>query len=226
MQSGELGITAQIRSAELLGITGELEKGRQKLRQLAAAAPNPALQPRFLTAESRMLQSAGETSEAVSVLTDGLTRFPGDADLLYARALAAEKNDDDDMMIADLNTLIEADPNNAHALNALGYHYADSNIELEEAEVLLVKANALLPNDPAIMDSLGWLRYRQGRLDEAVTILKAAYQLYPDAEIAAHLGEALWLSGEEAEARQLLEEALLSAPADDKLLQVMQKYIE
>ncbi|MFK7856407.1 MAG: tetratricopeptide repeat protein [Granulosicoccus sp.] len=226
VQVGELQLNAQIRIAELQGITGNLEEGRERLRSIAATTPSPAMQLRLITAESRMLQQAGEAADAVNVLSDGLTQFPDNPDLLYARALAADGAGDQNLMMDDLLQLIELEPDNAHALNALGYHFASNNIELERADVLLVKANRLLPNDPAIIDSLGWLRYRQGQFDEAITLLRRAYSLYPDPEIAAHLGEVLWLNGEEKEARQLVERALIESPDDDNLQQVMQKYIE
>lgn len=226
VQPGELQLNAQIRIAELQGLTGNLDEGRERLRSMAQAVPNPGMQLRLISAESRMLQQAGESAEAVLVLTDGLSRFPANADLLYARALAAEGAGDQSLMMDDLNQLIDLEPENAHAMNALGYHFASNNIELDRAEVLLVAANRLLPNDPAIMDSLGWLRYRQGQFDEAITLLRSAYVLYPDPEIAAHLGEVLWLNGAEREARQLVEKALLDSPDDDNLQQVMQKYIE
>lgn len=226
VQPGELQLSAQIRVAELLGKTGALDEGRQRLHQMAKNLPNQALHPQLLTAESRMLQSANQPSEAVTVLTGGLEQFPGNADLLYARALAADAAGDETMLVADLSAVIDVNPENAHALNALGYHLADNNLELERAETLLVKANSLLPNDPAILDSLGWLRYRQGSFDAAITLLKRAYSLYADTEIAAHLGEALWLSGQEDESRQLIEGALLDSPEDDKLLHVMKKYIQ
>ena len=226
VQPGEFQLRAQIRVAELLALTGNLEQGRQRLAQMAATASNPEVQPQLLTAESRMLQNADQAEEAVTVLTEGLSRFPDHSDLLYARALAADGAGNPAMMLGDLDKLIELEPDNAHALNALGYHFADNNIELERAELLLVKANQLLPNDPAIMDSLGWLFYRQGKLPEAEMWLIEAYALFPDAEIAAHLSEVLWLHGKEVEARQVLEEALIVHPEDDKLLQVLQKYVE
>ncbi|MFK7997230.1 MAG: tetratricopeptide repeat protein [Granulosicoccus sp.] len=220
VEQSDLQFTALLRAAELTALTGNLEEGRSRLRHLSASVSNPALQPRLVTAESRMLQNANQSAEAVLVLSDGLERFPDDTELLYARGLAANSAGDDAMMIIDLNRLIELDPQNAHALNALGYHYADENIELELAEDLLVKANALLPDDPAIMDSLGWLRFRQGRYDEAIVLLENAYQVYPDPEIAAHLAEALWLSGAQTEAQTLIEAALESNPDDERLLTV------
>ena len=224
--ASELQVPAQIRVAELLGLSGDVEAGRERLRELATQVSEEDQQIQLLSAESRMLQNADLASEAVKVLTAGLDKYPNDSDLLYSRALAADAAGDKDMLVSDLQALIEAEPDNAHALNALGYHYADSNIELAQAEELLVKANRLMPNDPAIMDSLGWLRYRQGELAEAITLLEAAYKLFPDAEIAAHLGEVLWLNGNEQEARSFVDKALATSPEDDRLLQVRKKYIE
>lgn len=217
---GDLQFTAQLRAAELTALVGNLDEGRERLKTLAVITPNPAMQPRLATAESRMLQNANRQGEAVEVLNEALQRFPDDNDLLYARALASVDTGDDQTMINDLNRLIELDANNAHALNALGYHYADQNINLEEAERMLVKANALLPDDPAIMDSLGWLRYRQGQFDEAIKWLSNAYKQFPDPEIAAHLGAALWINGAQGEARELIEQALTENPDDERLLAV------
>ena len=226
VESGDLQLRSQIRVAELLGLLGDVENGRERLRELAIANQDPALQTRIMTAESRVLQTAGRAPEAVVVLTDGLSRFPENGDLLYARALAADIAGNEAMLVSDLTKLIELQPQNAHALNALGYHLTDNNQDLDRAETLLVQANELLPNDPAIMDSLGWLYYRQGKLDQSIELLSAAFKIFPDSEIAAHLGEALWLSGRETEATQLIEEALLSDPDDDRLLQVQRKYSE
>lgn len=225
VMEGELQFEAQLRAAELTALTGNLESGRLRLQNLTNAV-NPILQRRVISSESRMLQNANLNAEAVKVLDEGLERFPEDENLLYARALASHAAGDDDNMIADLNKLIALDPNNAHALNALGYHYAEHDIELERAEQLLVKANELLPDDPAIMDSLGWLRFRQGRYDESIALLRKAYQRFPDPEIAAHLVQALWFQGDESEARQLMQTALQSDPEDDNLLQVQKNVIK
>ncbi len=226
VEGGDLQLRSQIRVAELLGRIGEVEQGRERLKDLATVHSNPGLQTQFLTAESRLLQSADRPQEAVDVLSGGLERFPENGDLLYARALAADAAGNEKMLLDDLNMLIDLQPDNAHALNALGYHLADNNRELDKAEELLIKANELLPNDPAIMDSLGWLFYRQGKLDEAIELLQQAFVLLPDSEIAAHLGEALWLSGREQEATDVIQNALAKDPDDDKLLLVKQKYIE
>jgi len=226
VDEGDLLIRAQIRVAELLGQIGEVETGRERLRDLATMHANPELQPQLLTAESRLLQAADRAPEAVEVLSGGLVRFPNNGELLYARALAADVAGDPLMLVGDLNTLIELQPDNAHALNALGYHLTDNNVELERAEILLNKAIALLPDDPAIMDSLGWLYYRQGKMDAAITLLTDAYELLPDSEIAAHLGQALLSIGREEEAAELIENALIEDPEDSKLLSVQKIYSE
>lgn len=218
---GDLKFTSELRAAELTALVGDLEQGRERLARLSSLIPSELMQPRLVTTESRMLQNAGKNAEAVEVLSEGLVSFPENGDLLYARALAAHTAGDDAMMVDDLQQLIEIDQNNAHALNALGYHYADTNIELEQAEVLLEKAISLLPDDPAIMDSLGWLRYRQGRYDEAVELLQDAYKKFPDPEIAAHLGEVLWVNGQQGQARTLINAALELNPEDEKLLSVI-----
>lgn len=224
--NSQLGINAQIRAAELLSVTGDLEAGRDKLQMLAATVPDPAIQPRIITAESRILQEAGDSEEAVRILSEGLTRFPDNSEILYARALAADRVGNTDMLETDLARLIKMEPDNAHALNALGYHFADANIRLDEAAEYLEKAVQLEPNDAAIMDSLGWLRYRQGNYEEAVELLRTAYALFPDGEIAAHLGEVLWVDGRESEAKEVWEKGLATTPDHEKILQVMQKFIE
>ncbi len=223
---GELQLSAQIRTAEVKGLAGDLDGGIERLHQLSGVVGDPDLQIQLLSSESRMLQQAGKNEEAVSVLSKGLERFPGNGDLLYARALAADVAGDKDRLVSDLNELVKSEPDNAHALNALGYYFADNDIELERAETLLVKANELMPNDPAIMDSIGWLRYRQGQFSVAVDLLTAAYTLFEDPEIAAHLGEALWRNGQKEDARKLIDDALIMNPDDDRLLRVKQKYQE
>lgn len=223
---GDMFLTAQIRSAELYGAAGDIETGIERLHELATTLPDPSLQPQLLTAEGRMLQEAGRGRDAVQVLSSGLEQFPDNGDLLMARALAAQQAGDTDMLQADLAQLIDAQPDNAMALNALGYFLADEDLRLEEAEGYLEKATDLEPNDAAIMDSLGWLRYRQGKNTAAIKLLQEAYRLYPDGEIAAHLGELLWVSGDQAGARLLWEEALVESPDHDLLKAVVKRFTE
>lgn len=222
---GDFFVSSQIRAAELHARIGQLEQGRTRLGELSAMLPTDALQKQLITAEARMLQTAGDAAESVEVLTSGLETYPEDSELLYARALAADGIGDEAMLESDLGTLIAKEPDNAHALNALGYYLVDNNLRLEEAEVYLERAIELLPDDPAIMDSLGWLRYRQGEYAEAIQLLQQAYAAYPDGEIAAHLGEVLWVSGEQEEARSLWEKALVDDPDHAVLNRVVEQYI-
>ncbi len=222
--SGENALDAQIRAAELYGAIGRVDTGLARLRRLAADVRSDAVKPRLIRAEGRLLSQADRWEEAYETLSEGVETWPNDDDLRYSRALIADHNGKADVFTADLLTLIARDPDNAHALNALGYHYADNNKNLPEAEALLVKANSLLPEDPAILDSLGWLRFRLNEYDVALALLREAYALFPDAEIASHLGEVLWVSGDEAAARKVWEEALRQNPEDTKLQNVMQRF--
>ena len=225
VQGGDNFFSAQIRSAELHGLVGEVEKGRELIANLKTYTDEPAIQIELITSESRLLNSDDQHKESLSVLSDGLSRYPDDASLLYARALVAERLDKREMFEADLQKVITAQPDNGYALNALGYFLVDRNERLDEAEKYLTRAIELQPSDPAIIDSVGWLYYRQKRYDEAIEMLRKAYDILPDAEIAAHLGEVLWVTGDEASATQVWEEALQTSPDDDVLNEVMQKYL-
>ena len=226
VRAENLYFPSQLRSAELHASMGELEVGRERLQALKRVATNKELHPQIITTEARMVKQSGDVGAAIVVLSDGLKRFPDSGELLYARALTAEANNDPDMLRRDFNTLIEVDPENAHAMNALGYHLADNNIELERARDLLERAYALIPDDAAIMDSLGWLRYRQGDSNAALELLQKAYDLLPDPEIAAHLGEVLWTLGDQLAARKLWDKAILDAPDHTKLKQAIERFVQ
>jgi len=212
VMSQELFVPAQTRAAELVAARGDIDAARDRLTTLRGMVVDPAMQAQLIGTEGRLLQRAGESEEALALLSDGLENFPDSGDLRYARALAAEGAGQPEVLVDDLQRLIAAEPDNAQALNALGYHYAQRDERLDEASELLEKASALLPDDPAVMDSLGWLRFRQDDTDEAIRLLSRALSILPDAEIAAHLGEALWVAGRRDEARQVWGEALADAP--------------
>jgi Flp pilus assembly protein TadD len=126
----------------------------------------------------------------------------------------------------DLRKVIELEPDNAHALNALGYFLVDRGKRLDEAEKYLTQAIALLPEDPAIIDSLGWLNYRKGNYDEALVLLRKAFGKLLDPEIAAHLGEVLWVTGDEKSATEIWNKGLEVTPDDGLLRGVMERYIQ
>jgi len=216
-------VSAQLRAAELVAARGDIAAARERLGNLRQMVPDPSIQAGLVSTEGRLLQRAGQAEEALSVLSQGLEQFPDSSDLLYARALAADGAGQPEVLVSDLRRLIEVEADNAQALNALGYHFAQRNERLDEADELLVKASQLLPEDPAVMDSLGWLRFRQGDIDTAIGLLREALALLPDAEIAAHLGEALWVDGQRDEARRVWDEALQDAPDHEVLTETIER---
>ena len=223
---GDFFLTARMRAAELSADSGNVDGGVERLRELSPLAVDSSVKVQLIASESRILQMAGRGNEAVDVLTAGLESYPGNADLLYTRALAAEKNGNHQLLEDDLSRVIEGEPENAHALNALGYHFVVNNKRLDEAEQHLERATALEPDDAAIMDSLGWLRFRQGRLEEARELLGKAYSLFPDPEIAAHLGEVLWVLGDETGAKTLWADALAVEPEHKVLNEVIDRFVK
>jgi tetratricopeptide (TPR) repeat protein len=158
------------------------------------------------------------------MLGRSLKEMPNNNDLLYARALTAEKLNLIDEMERDLRIVIERDPKNAHALNALGYTLADRTTRYQEARGYLDQALALKPDDPFILDSMGWLQYRLGNTTEAIRYLKRALEQRSDAEIAAHLGEVLWVAGNRNEAESVWNRALRDTPDNEALLGAIKKF--
>ncbi len=163
------------------------------------------------------------TRRRYAVLTTALDTFPDDPDLLYDLAMVAEKLDRLDVVEAKLSRLIELKPTNAHALNALGYTLVDRTPRLAEGLALIERALALAPDDPFILDSVGWAHFRMGKLDEAEKHLRRAMEQRPDPEIAAHLGEVLWAKGDRARAQDVWQSQLKSAPDNPVLLETVRR---
>ena len=206
---------AQVKRAQLMARQGELA-GARKL--LAGLSPSEATQQaQVVLAEGQILRDAGQAKAAYQVLEDGARKFPKNPDLLYDFALQAEKLGRVDVMEKALREVMVLAPDNHHAYNALGYSLAERNVRLDEALALIDKALKMAPEDPFIMDSLGWVHYRMGNLDAAEQQLRKAYALRKDAEIAVHLGEVLWRKGAQDEARKLLREARAKDPKNDTL---------
>ncbi len=224
VQGGEHYLSAQIRAAELLGLVGEVDEGRSLLAKLRSTVDDPSVSVQLINAESLLLNSDNLYEESLQLLTDGIEQYNEDPALLYTRALVAEKLDRRELFEADLKKVIELQPDNSHALNALGYFLVNRYERLTEAEEYLVRAHNISPEDAAITDSLGWLFYKLGRYADSLVLLKKAYAELPDPEIAAHLGEVLWVSGDQAEALKVWEGALRDAPDHDLLNNVMKKY--
>lgn len=179
----------------------------------------------YLTQE-QLLREAKELPRAREVLDEALSVFPENGDLLYARALVTAQLEDVDTHERDLRKLIANEPENAHAYNALGYTLADQTDRVEEALKLVTKALELRPEDPFIIDSMGWVQYRLGNLESARDYLQKALAARPDAEIAAHLGEVLWKLGEREEAKKIWKEAMKTSPDNDVLKKTVEKHID
>ncbi len=209
------GLDLRFRRATLLARQGKLAEGRKLLKPAADASAADARAA--LLAESQLLRDNRDFAGSASVLKGALERFPDDTDLLYEQAMMSEKLSRFDEMEAQLRKVVELKPNHHHAYNALGYSFADRNVRLPEAKELIERALKLAPGEPFIVDSLGWVEFRLGRLPEAAKLLRQAYSARPDAEIAAHLGEVLWASGAQDEARRVLAEAAQRDPTNEAL---------
>lgn len=208
-------LEVQTRRATLLAKQGRLKDARALVQQVPERKPEDARAK--LIAESQVLREVKRWPDAHAVLVSANDRFPSDTDLLYEQAMMAEKMSRLDEMERVLRRVIELKPDHHHAYNALGYSLAERNLRLPEARDLIAKAVELAPNDPFIADSLGWVEFRLGNNAQALLHLKRAYASRPDTEIAAHLGEVLWVSGQRDEARRVWREGR-TRDADNEVL--------
>lgn len=214
--SGNHAFQAGLKSAMMLGKLKRVDEALAELKKIEAG--NDVDRMRIVQTEAQILSDAGRYQEAVTVLSQALEKTPTAGDLLYDRAMIEEKMDRLSEMEADLRQLIKLQPDAAHAYNALGYTLVDRTNRLDEGLALLEKALKLSPDDPFILDSMGWAQFKLGHLKEAVDYLRRAYGGRADPEIAAHLGEVLWQSGAQDEAKRIWAEARKAHP-DNELLQ-------
>lgn len=221
--AGERFVPARARSAQILLSQGKSDEALQLLSDTRGATP--AERAQLSLAEAQLLRDAGRPADAFAVLDKTLASQPDNPELLYDAALSAERIGLFDRMESLLRHLLTLQPENAHALNALGYSFADRNIRLPEAEQLIAQAVALAPEDPYIMDSLGWVQFRLGRLEEALKTLERAHQIKADPEIAAHLGEVLWHLSRQDEARRIWQEARERHPDNAALSETVKKFL-
>jgi len=178
---------------------------------------------RLIAVEAQVLRSAGRFDEAFRRLDEALAQQPDEVDLLYDHAMAAEKIDRIEILEKSLRRLIELRPDHAHAYNALGYSLADRGLRLDEAQQLIDKALQLAPKDAHIIDSLGWVLFRRGDLAGAIRELRRAFELLPEAEIAAHLGEVLHVAGQQAEALKIWQAGHRIDPDNDTLRETLRR---
>ena len=214
-------LPAQARIAAMMVDQGRLKETQEYLERVRAE--NPGLSHQIIMVEGQLLSERGFEQEVFALLDDAIAQQADNVDLLYFRAMTGEKFDRMDILERDLKAIIELEPDNADALNALGYSLTDRTNRHEEALALIRRALAIKPNEAAFIDSMGWVLFRLEKLEEAVKYLRQALDLFPNDEVAAHLGEVLWNLGEKLEAGQVWEKALELKPDSEVLKQVINR---
>ncbi len=222
VSSGEYVTEARTRIARLLALSGEVEKAREMLQQLRATMPHHA-ESLFL-AEGEILQELKLYEDAIALCSEALERYPESHSLRYLRAMSAASLNQLDLLERDLTAILQKNPEHADALNALGYTLADQTDRYQEALGYIQRALALQPDAPAIIDSMGWVQYRLGNYTEALRYLRQAMEKMPDPEVAAHLGEVLWVLGEQEEAAKIWKDAVAQHPENRYLLDAIRRF--
>ncbi len=219
---GEYLLDAKIRLARLYAKRGDIGQARDLLQQMRSHIPKEAV--RFYRVEAEILQEAGKPLVAMQVYDQALKAHPGNTQLLYGRGLLAASLGRIDQAERDLREVIRRDPKDADALNALGYTLAEQTDRYQEALGYIRRALAMKPDSAAILDSMGWVQYKLGHMQEALRYLRKALDIVPDAEIAAHLGEVLWKTGDREKARKVWDKALKREPESKPLLKTLERF--
>ena len=221
-QSSQQYVTARVTRAQLLAGKGKVDEARKMLADVQTDDPRELAQ--IARTDAAILFDAKRYPEAQARLQEANEAFPNDPEIQYDYAMAAEKNHHYELMESVLRKVMQEQPDNPQAYNALGYSLADRNQRLDEANKLIEKASALAPNDAFIMDSLGWVKYRQGDTADATKLLKRAYEIQPNAEIGAHLGEVLWKSGDQKQALEAWRRAHRLEPDNQTLVKTLERF--
>jgi len=214
-------LQAQRSLTELMIRAGRYREVRSRLQNVRFR--NPDYNIALLSMEANVLMDEGQMDEAGRVLNNAVGAFPNNIQLLFLRSVYSQEINDLALMEEDLRRIIQLNPNNPVAYNSLGYTLADRTDRFNEAYELIKRAFELAPNDAAIIDSLGWVQYRLGMYEEAIENLDRAYELFPDHEVAAHLGEVLWVTGERTQARSIWRKALESQPNSEFIRTTMER---
>ena len=212
---------AQQQATRLSIALGAVDAAHDWLQRVSRGQPR--LEVLFINMEAQLLQQAGLPAKAKQLLDRSLNRYPGEVDLLFARVIYFDSIKDLASSEADLRSIIAIKPDDARALNHLGYMLADQTTRYEEALTLLESAIALNPGDPATTDSLAWAQYKLGRYEEALQNIRRAFAVFPDPEVASHMGEILWMMGRRDEALAVWQRALEGAPDDPLVTEAMQR---
>ncbi len=222
VDQGEAYLDAQLRVVGLMAKQGDTAGARTYLRKIKLQSPEQA---KLITmAEADLLREEKQYAQAIEIYNIALLQAPADNDLLYGRAMAAEKINRLDILEQDLGNILAREPKNARALNALGYTLADKTTRYQQALDYIKRALELSPQDGAILDSMGWVQFRLGNNEEALRYLKQALELTPEAEIAAHLGEVLWVTGDQEQARKIWQDAMKTSPDDEVLQNTIKRF--
>jgi tetratricopeptide (TPR) repeat protein len=214
-------LSVQARRAALLARQGKLKEARALIEAVPASGPSQQRLKRL--AEVQLLRDANQNAQAYALQAELQKQDPEDAELAYDTALLAERIGKHDEMERLLRGIIARQPDFQHAYNALGYSFAERGIHLDEAEKLVGKALEMSPGDPFITDSLAWVKFRRGDLDEALRLLESAYASRPDVEIAAHLGEVLWAKGDRERAQKIWRQGLATSPDNTTLRETLRR---
>ena len=206
VEQGNYYFPALARASSLLAENGQLEDAIDRIRRLREANPRQA--ENFWLLEVNLLLDQEQQQQALSTATEALEEHPDNIEIRYARAMLYDGIGRPADAEADLKQIIEQEPENAVALNALGYILTTRTDRLREARGYIEKALRLDPNNPAILDSMGWVLFLEGQLEPALEYLSRAWAAFPDPEVAAHYGEALWMNGAEEQARIIWQEGL------------------
>lgn len=216
-------LSAQGRIVELISVNQSLEDARSYLAKKKLA--HNGLRSQFDLIEGQLLSRVDAEDALFEHLDEAIEAQAGDIPLLYFRAMSGQKYDRLDILERDLKQVLTLDPGNADAMNALGYTLADQTDRYDEAYVLIERALRLKPEEPAFIDSMGWVLYRLNRYEEAIDYLEQAFERFPNDEVAAHLGEVLWQSGKTRRAKRVWKEALSETPDSTFLQSVVKRFL-
>lgn len=222
VKDGEYVYQARLREVALLDKAGKLDEAREALHR--AIPKNDQQRVQLILVDAQLLREGKQYETCYQVLAQGLEKFPEHTELLYSTAMAAEKLKKNVLFEKLIRKLMKIDPDNAHAYNALGYSLLDRNVRIPEAMKLVEKALQLAPNDPSIIDSVGWGHYLMGNLDKSIEFLRRAFNANPDPEIAAHLGEVLWKQGDKDGARKAWADGAKTNPDNEVLKAVVKRF--
>ncbi len=224
VQSSRNYLEAQIMLSGVIARQSNVEAGLSHLRGIDANGEDESV--RLILEQDLLLREFDLMERSLALLTEALVERPEQPNLLYSRGLLAAQLNRIDVVERDMRLLIELQPDNAHAYNALGYTLADQTDRLVEALELITRALELLPGDPYILDSMGWVQYRIGDIDQALEYLAQAWDHKKDAEIAAHLGEVLWVLGRRAEAEDIWKQGQETGPDNTTLLKTIDRFLD